>query len=123
MPFGTTKPKAPPIDPVKLAEFEAKADEYPPETLPPGLGSTGFDPEGVERVIRAAPAAVDSSAPWEGLDPGEVARFTFQLRLNAHDLAILRHLGALPDGFSMQQVARRILVPELRRRVGVVDDV
>lgn len=57
--------------------------------------------------------------PWAELDPNERGHNVFNLRLNDHDLAILRHLASENEDLSMQKVAKRILVPELRRRVGL----
>lgn len=100
--------------------FLAKADALPPETpteptpITAGLGSTGFDPEGVNEVIERV-----QPVPWERHDPKGVACKDFHLRLSEYDLAILRYLAAENEDLSMQKIARRILVPELHRRAGV----
>lgn len=96
--------------PKSKAEFLAEAEALP---ITAGLGSTGFETGGIERVLTVA------AKPWEGLDPTERARNVFNLRLNDHDLAILRHLAEQNEDLSMQKVAKRILVPELRRRVNL----
>lgn len=57
--------------------------------------------------------------PWTDHDPNQRARKMFSLRLNDHDMAILRHLANENEDLSMQKIIRRILVPELRRRVGL----
>jgi hypothetical protein len=82
--------------------------------------STGFDPAVVEGLLAAVPeqAAVDAK-PWEGLDPDERAIYNFTLRINSHDLAILRWLASQSEDLSMQKIIKRILVPEIRRRVGL----
>lgn len=108
-------------------EFVAAADIRPPDTptdpipITAGLGSTGFDASGIENALAGIVTTVEPKPekPWVSLDPNGAPRNSFNLRLNDHDLAILRYLAALNKDLSMQKVVNRILVPELHRRVGV----
>ena len=57
--------------------------------------------------------------PWANENPTAKADQIFSLRFNRYEMAILRHLADQNEDISMQKIARRILVPELRRRVGL----
>jgi hypothetical protein len=67
-----------------------------------------------EPTRRQAPAK-----PWERFDRKATAKNVFNLRLNDYYLAIIRHLANQEEDSSMQRVCKRILLPELEKRVGV----
>ncbi len=52
--------------------------------------------------------------PWEALDKKAVPRTTFNLRLNAYQLTLLRELAEQRDE-SMQKLAKRLLIPALEQ--------
>lgn len=99
-------------------EFLAKGDSPPVVDLE-AVRSTGFGAKGLEGVLSAVPEPAAKIRPWEGLDPGAKPSKSFTLRLNDHDLACLRWLANRSEDISMQKVAQRLLIPEVRRRVGL----
>ena len=52
--------------------------------------------------------------PWEAWDKKAVPRTTFNLRLNAYQLTLLRGLADQRDE-SMQKLAKRLLIPALEQ--------
>ncbi len=74
-------------------------------------------------VAQADPAAFITRAegedprggrPWEALDKKAVPRTTFNLRLNAYQLTLLRGLADQRDE-SMQKLAKRLLISALEQ--------
>ena len=109
-------------------EFIAAADTPPAAkvTHPPAAESRSAPPAPVvvatpapRPVPREAPRQrVPTGKPWEQFDRKATAKNVFNLRLNDYYLAIIRHLAEQEEDSSMQRVGKRILLPELEKRVG-----
>ncbi|NCA71437.1 MAG: hypothetical protein EOM91_15355 [Sphingobacteriia bacterium] len=64
--------------------------------------------------------AAQEPFPWEKYDPQELPKNQVTVRLNDHDLAILRYL-ATRDDISQQKVLKRIVLPELKKRAQQIE--
>jgi hypothetical protein len=74
-------------------------------------------PESADAWVDEAPLkSSDPARPWVGLDPHEPPSITFNVRLNAYELALLRAVAA-KSRRSQQQAVKSILVPALERAV------
>ena len=103
MPPAPSTPTPPPAPAAKPAHPEQ----------PRATASTPPAPRPTEPARRQAPAK-----PWERFDRKATAKNVFNLRLNDYYLAIIRHLAEQEEEISMQRVCKRILLPELEKRVG-----
>jgi len=116
--------------PATADEFIAAADAMPAPaakvTHPPAAEPRSAPPA---PVVVATPAPrpapreaprqrVPTGKPWEQFDCKATAKNVFNLRLNDYYLAIIRHLAEQEEDSSMQRVCKRILLPELEKRVG-----
>ena len=57
--------------------------------------------------------------PWEGHDPNAVPKHNVSVRLNDHQLEMLRWLAQQAD-VSQQKILNRILIPILKERISEI---
>ena len=79
-------------------------------------GQAGKRPPGREdpETFIAGAERDDLERPWEAWNKKAVPRTTFNLRLNDHELTLLRWLAEQRDE-SMQRIAKRLLIPALEQ--------
>ena len=75
---------------------------------------TGAQADPAAFITRAEGEDPRGARPWEALDKKAVPRTTFNLRLNAYQLTLLRGLADQRDE-SMQKLAKRLLIPALEQ--------
>lgn len=87
--FALPKDDEPKVDPDALREFAAGAKEHRTKQEP---------------------------YSWEAHDPEDVPRHNVSVRLNDHQLEMLRYL-AKQDDISQQKVLKKILIPAIEDRI------
>ncbi|OGQ81191.1 MAG: hypothetical protein A2289_10990 [Deltaproteobacteria bacterium RIFOXYA12_FULL_58_15] len=103
-----------PPAPSNAQDFIAAADHLP--TPEPALTAEAeLQPK--KKEPRSQASARQKRRPWEGLDPKATPKNVFNLRLNDYHLAILRHLAEQDEDASMQRICKKILLPEIERRI------
>ncbi len=113
MGFSRTPPR-----PKNAAEFVAGAETVPTRSRAKHEHDTNVIPSQAVRIAKQTIQRV-SEKPWAGLDPKATARQAFNLRLNDYERALLKYVADQDEDLSMHKIVKRILIPELERRVGL----
>jgi len=87
IPDQQTPADQPAVDPARLQNFAAGASDHSLETM-----------------------------PWDSLDPKDKPTINVSIRMNAYEIAILRHLVEQADT-SQSKLLRRIVIPAMADRL------
>jgi hypothetical protein len=78
-----------------------------------------FVEEPLRRAMATAepePKAESTDKPWDGFSKKDKPAHNVTVRLNEHYMARLRYLAEQNEDLSMQQILRKMLLPELEKR-------